>query len=238
MEIFKKLIDSNKLKVYNKYKELQIYSVIFLLGVGSTLGYKMIEEHIQQQKKVSIKEPFYKKPDFIREVKFEKQMLPHLETRQEIIEKAQDKYLHIKVEEVKKNKQKSKLKENTKRELSFKPKQKTQKRPHEQNQAIKMEATAYVPFCDTGCIGTTKTGYDVSNTIYYKGKRVIAVDPSVIPLHSLVKVSYNNDSFEAYAIDTGGDIKGNRIDLLVQSESIARDFGRRNVDVSIITKGS
>lgn len=101
-----------------------------------------------------------------------------------------------------------------------------------------MEATAYVPFCDTGCIGTTKTGYDVSNTIYYKGKRVIAVDPSVIPLHSLVKVSYNNDSFEAYAIDTGGDIKGNRIDLLVQTESIARNFGRRNVDVSIITKGS
>lgn len=72
----------------------------------------MIEEHIQQQKKVSIKEPFYKKPDFIREVKFERQVLPHLETRQEIIEKAQDKYLHIKVEEVKKNKPKSKLKEN------------------------------------------------------------------------------------------------------------------------------
>ncbi|MFC8151850.1 3D domain-containing protein [Bacillus paralicheniformis] len=238
MEIFKKLMDSNKLKVYNKYRELQIYSVIFLLGVGSTLGYKTIEEHIQQQKKVSIKEPFYKKPDFIREVKFERQALPHLETGQEIIEKAQDKYLHIQVEEVKKNTPKSKLKEHRKKKVAAKVKQKTQKRPQKQNQVIKMEATAYVPFCDTGCIGTTKTGYDVSNTIYYKGKRVIAVDPTVIPLHSLVRVSYNNNSFEAYAIDTGGDIKGNRIDLLVQTESIARDFGRRNVDVSIITKGS
>ncbi|WP_195536373.1 3D domain-containing protein [Bacillus paralicheniformis] len=238
MEIFKKLMDSNKLKAYNKYRELQIYSVIFLLGVGSTLGCKTIEEHIQQQKKVSIKEPFYTNPDFIHEVKFKRQVLPHLETRQEIIEKAQDKYLHIKVEEVKKSTLKSKLKEKRKKKVSAKVKQQTQKRPQEQNQVIKMEATAYVPFCDTGCIGTTKTGYDVSNTIYYKGKRVIAVDPSVIPLHSLVKVSYNHNSFEAYAIDTGGDIKGKRIDLLVQSESIARDFGRRNVDVSIITKGS
>ncbi|KAA6446700.1 3D domain-containing protein [Bacillus swezeyi] len=238
MEIFNKLMESNKLKVYNKYKELQIYSVIFLLGVGSTLGYKTIEEHIHQQKKVSIKEPFYTKPDFIREVKFERQVLPHLETRQEIIEKAQDKYLHIKVEEVKKNTQKSKLKERGKKKIAAKVKQKTQKRPQEQNQVIKMEATAYVPFCDTGCIGTTKTGYDVSNTIYYKGKRVIAVDPSVIPLHSLVRVSYKRHSFEAYAIDTGGDIKGNRIDLLVQSKTVARDFGRKNVNVSIISKGS
>lgn len=238
MEIFKKLIDLNKLKVYNIYKEMKIYSVIFLLGVGSTLTYKSMNDQLLQPNKDPIKEPFYKKPDFIREVKFERQVLPHLETRQEIIEKAQDKYLHAKVKEVKKNTPKSKLKESNKRKVTAKVKQKTQRRPHKQNQVIKMAATAYVPFCDTGCIGTTKTGYDVSNTIYYKGKRVIAVDPTVIPLHSLVRVSYNNNSFEAYAIDTGGDIKGNRIDLLVQSESIARDFGRRNVDVSIITKGS
>lgn len=107
MEIFKKLIDLNKLKVYNIYKEMKIYSVIFLLGVGSTLTYKSMNDQLLQPNKDPIKEPFYKKPDFIREVKFERQMLPHLETRQEIIEKAQDKYLHIKVEEVKKIHQKA-----------------------------------------------------------------------------------------------------------------------------------
>ncbi|UWS63416.1 3D domain-containing protein [Bacillus paralicheniformis] len=235
MEIFKKLIDSNKLKVYNKYKELQIYSVIFLLGVGSTLGYKMIEEHIQQQKKVSIKEPFYKKLN-IWDFEFKSEVLPHLKTSQEIINEAQDKYLHIKVEEIKKKKHKNKLKVSRENEEK-RYEQKTKKKPEEQAQVFSMVATAYISFCDTGCIGTTKTGYDVSNTIYYRGKRVIAVDPSLIPLNSLVRVSYGSNSFEAYAIDTGGDIKGNRIDVLVGTESIAKDFGRKNVKVTVLKKG-
>src|SRR5690606_1324618 len=44
------------------------------------------------------------------------------------------------------------------------------------------EATFYTAFCPTGCTGITATGIDVRNTIYYEGKRIIAVDPKVIPL--------------------------------------------------------
>lgn len=85
--------------------------------------------------------------------------------------------------------------------------------------SINVEATAYTAFCDTGCIGVTATGLDVSSTIYTPdGYRVIAVDPSVIALGSIVKVTLDNgDSFEAKAEDTGGDIRGNRIDILVES---------------------
>lgn len=93
-------------------------------------------------------------------------------------------------------------------------------------------ATAYTAFCSTGCTGKTRTGYDVSNTSYYNGKRIIAVDPEVIPLYSLVQVSYEGNSFQAYAIDTGGDIKNNRIDILMDSEQEANAFGRKNVRVS------
>src|SRR5699024_8366605 len=66
-------------------------------------------------------------------------------------------------------------------------------------------ATYYSAYCSTGCTGVTATGDDVSSSIYVKGKRVIAVDPSVIPLGSTVRVTTPNESFEAMALDTGGD---------------------------------
>jgi 3D (Asp-Asp-Asp) domain-containing protein len=97
------------------------------------------------------------------------------------------------------------------------------------------EATAYVALCDTGCIGITKTGIDVRNTVTHKGKRVIAVDPSVIPLGSSVDVRLaDGTTFEATAQDTGGAIRNRRIDLLVKTEKEARQFGRQRLQVRII----
>lgn len=97
------------------------------------------------------------------------------------------------------------------------------------------EATFYTAFCPTGCTGVTATGVDVSNTIYHKGKRIIAVDPSVIPLGSHVRVTLKDGtSFEATAQDTGGDIRGNRIDILVASRDEAYRLGRQTVNVEIL----
>ncbi|WP_065643777.1 3D domain-containing protein [Bacillus paralicheniformis] len=95
--------------------------------------------------------------------------------------------------------------------------------------------TAYTAFCAEGCTGITKTGVDVSHSIYYEGARVIAVDPSVIALGSTVEVRLaDGSSFRAKAIDTGGAIKGARLDLLVASESDAVQFGRRSVELRVI----
>ena len=99
---------------------------------------------------------------------------------------------------------------------------------------LDFESTAYEPFCDSGCIGITRTGYDVSNTIYYEDMRIIAVDPDVIPLHSIVEVKTDAEIFTAIALDTGELIKGNIIDLLVETESEAWNWGRRNVKVRVI----
>jgi len=103
---------------------------------------------------------------------------------------------------------------------------------------IKVEATFYSAFCDTGCIGITKTGLDVRNTIYTpEGLRVIAVDPTVIKLGSKVRVTLaNGDSFEAKAEDTGGDIKGARIDVLVSDEATAYKLGRQAAKVEVISE--
>jgi 3D (Asp-Asp-Asp) domain-containing protein len=101
------------------------------------------------------------------------------------------------------------------------------------------EVTAYVALCDTGCIGITKTGIDVRNTTTHEGKRVIAVDPSVIPLDTTVDIRFaDGTTFEATAQDTGGAIRGHRLDLLVSTEDEAWQFGRQTVEVRIIKEES
>jgi 3D (Asp-Asp-Asp) domain-containing protein len=92
------------------------------------------------------------------------------------------------------------------------------------------EATAYVALCDTGCTGITRTGIDVRNTTTHKGKRVIAVDPSVIPLDTTVDIRLaDGTTIEATAQDTGGGVKNFHIDILVDSLEEAKEFGRQKV---------
>ena len=73
----------------------------------------------------------------------------------------------------------------------------------------------------------TANGTDVSSTIYTpEGYRIIAVDPSVIPLNSIVQITIPGwPPFMAKACDTGSAIKGNKIDLLVSSIGEAYAFG-------------
>lgn len=96
---------------------------------------------------------------------------------------------------------------------------------------ISVEATAYTAKCK-GCSGITKTGYNVlDQSIDY---RIIAVDPSIIPLYSIVEI----EGMGIYrALDIGGDIKNHRIDILMQSKEKARTFGRQQVRVRIIKRG-
>jgi len=59
----------------------------------------------------------------------------------------------------------------------------------------------------------------------------IAVDPSVIPLGSKV---YVDGYGYAIAADTGGAIKGNRIDLYLNSSSECNSWGRRSVNLLVV----
>jgi 3D (Asp-Asp-Asp) domain-containing protein len=98
---------------------------------------------------------------------------------------------------------------------------------------IRLEATAYTPFCDTGCQGVTTSGHNVANTRTIDGKRVVAVDPNLIPLGTVMEVHTSDQSFEAIALDTGGDIEGHRLDVLFLAKSKANNFGRQDVYVEI-----
>ncbi|MEK4559538.1 3D domain-containing protein [Bacillus sp. FSL K6-0036] len=97
------------------------------------------------------------------------------------------------------------------------------------------EASAYTADCPEGCSGVTATGLDVTGTIYHAGKRIIAVDPSVIALGSTVEIKQaDGTTFEAMAQDSGGAIKGAKIDVLVADEADAVQFGRQSVQVRVI----
>ena len=94
-----------------------------------------------------------------------------------------------------------------------------------------METTYYVSACE-GCSGITAAGYDVRGTIYANGYRVVAVDPWLIPLGTLVYVETPYESFYAIAGDTGGAIQGNRLDILVGTHWEAINKGRHYVTVT------
>ncbi|HDR7777822.1 cell wall-binding protein EntD [Bacillus thuringiensis] len=97
---------------------------------------------------------------------------------------------------------------------------------------ITVEATAYTAHpSENGTYGgrvLTAMGHDLTAN---PNMKVIAVDPKVIPLGSKVWVEGYG---EAIAGDTGGAIKGNRIDVLVGSDGSANSWGRKSVKVKVI----
>ncbi len=92
---------------------------------------------------------------------------------------------------------------------------------------ITVEATAYTATCE-GCSGITATGI---NLLENPNQKVISVDPTVIPLGSKV---YVEGYGEAIAGDTGGAIKGNKIDVFIPSKQDAINFGRKQLKVTIL----
>ena len=97
---------------------------------------------------------------------------------------------------------------------------------------IDCEATAYdlSPEENGGYAGQSATGVPLD-------KGVIAVDPRVIPLGTRVYIEAIDGSWSygyAVAADTGGAIKGNRVDLCYRTRYECIQFGRRPCRVYIL----
>jgi len=92
---------------------------------------------------------------------------------------------------------------------------------------ITVQSTAYTSYC-TGCSGKTATGFDLRNN---PNAKIIAVDPKVIPLGTKVWVEGYG---YAVASDTGGAIKGNKIDVFFPEKSQAYKWGRKKVKIRIL----
>jgi 3D (Asp-Asp-Asp) domain-containing protein len=86
--------------------------------------------------------------------------------------------------------------------------------------SMEMVATAYTANC-AGCSGMTAIGRRA-------GHGIVAVDPRFIPIGTKLYISGYG---WAIAGDTGGSIRGSRIDLGFDSDAEAMAFGRREVTV-------
>ncbi|PLR93329.1 G5 and 3D domain-containing protein [Bacillus sp. T33-2] len=94
-------------------------------------------------------------------------------------------------------------------------------------QELYVHSTAYTADCN-GCSGVTATGINLRAN---PGMKVIAVDPRVIPLGTKV---YVEGYGYAVAADTGGAIKGHKIDVFLPNKSDAYRWGSRRVKITIL----
>ena len=91
---------------------------------------------------------------------------------------------------------------------------------------VEMRSTAY-------CLrGTTRTGVRVRDGI-------AAGDPNVLPLGSVVRVSHTDGRLIGVFVimDTGGAVRGNKIDLWFDSCREASDWGIRSVVAEVLDIG-
>jgi 3D (Asp-Asp-Asp) domain-containing protein len=78
--------------------------------------------------------------------------------------------------------------------------------------------------------GRTASGKPVS-------RGLIAADPSVLPLGTRVRVEAGSFSGEYVVADTGGSVKGHRIDIWTPTAREALQFGRRVVKLTVLSFG-
>lgn len=86
------------------------------------------------------------------------------------------------------------------------------------------QATAYA------LKGRTRSGTSVR-------RGVVAADPRVLPLGSVVQIKAGKYTGVYTVHDTGGKIKGNIIDVWVPDNHEARQFGRRKIKLSVLKLG-
>ncbi len=101
------------------------------------------------------------------------------------------------------------------------------------SKVIEVTATAYDPSPSSNA-GYSKTAYGL--TPQYG---VVAVDPSVIPLGTRLYIESSDGGASwvyGYCIagDTGGAIKGNKVDLCFNTKAECRAFGRKSATVYIL----
>ena len=78
--------------------------------------------------------------------------------------------------------------------------------------------------------GRTASGRPVS-------RGLIAADPSVLPLGTRVRVEAGSFSGEYVVGDTGGSVRGRRIDIWTPTSREALQFGRRAVKLTVLSFG-
>ena len=102
---------------------------------------------------------------------------------------------------------------------------------------VAAEVTPVVPEVTHSYVATAYSlrGRTASGLMVSKG--IIAADPRHLPLGSRVKIEAGAWSGEYLVADTGGMVRGKRIDIWTPSTREAMRFGRRTVKLTILSLG-
>lgn len=80
-------------------------------------------------------------------------------------------------------------------------------------------------------------GITAKGTVAHQG--VVAADPAVIPLGSLIRVTGAGRYSGNYAVtDTGPKVVGRHIDIYMASDEEAKQFGKQTVFVRVLIRGN
>lgn len=96
-----------------------------------------------------------------------------------------------------------------------------------------IEAQPVVPASSYVATAYSLRGRTASGRMVSRG--LIAADPRVLPLGSRVRLEHPGYSGEYLVADTGGMIKGRRIDIWIPSTREAMRFGRRTVKLTVLS---
>lgn len=196
-----------------------------------------VTENVAVRKKDIQESPYFKKLEVMDYSKLlrqlnetKKQEDVRRATKLEVIKKRQQEY-----ERQQRLAEEKRQRELTKQREQQLAEQKLQQ-PTQVIDTLYIEFTYYTADCK-GCSGKTSTGYDVRNTVYYNGMRILATDPNVIPTYSIVRFELNGEMVTGIALDKGGAIKGHKADMLVATRQEAIALGRQVKKVEILRYG-
>lgn len=170
------------------------------------------------------KAEYYKKVQTVESKKLKKIRIKDEKIRKEKIRKARIK----REEELNRQKQVVNMSKNNYTKTN------NNKMDNDVSNGTTYELTFYTAYCPTGCSGVTATGYNVSNTIYYNGYRVVAASPE-IPFYTKMRITMQDGTvMNAIVLDRGGAIHGNILDVLVSNRDEAYRLGRQKATVQIV----
>lgn len=86
--------------------------------------------------------------------------------------------------------------------------------------------------CKINVVSTAYTGYSTTSTGQKPMWGTIAVDPKVIPYGTKVYIPQFNKIFVAN--NTGGAIKGNKIDIFMNTKKECYNWGRKNIEIHVL----
>lgn len=105
-------------------------------------------------------------------------------------------------------------------------------RPIRQVGEMTMLVTAYSPdekSCGIWADGVTASGYSV----WTNGMKMVAADTDVLPFGSIVSIPGYDEGRPVPVLDRGGKIKGQRLDVLYPNHETARQWGARDLTVTV-----